>query len=138
MRIAARSSQSIIEQRRELTRRRRAAASTIHSAFPTIARVRIELSFRDATRQEPTGQSHVMYPGAQAHFEFACPFGDCDGSLDLNSVVSTLVADSTLHAEGTIRCPGFRTGTEMARQPCGVHANYRIAAQYEPRTGSSS
>lgn len=130
MRLAARSTQALIEQRREQLRRRRAAASTIGTAFPAVETVRVELSFRDLTRQEPAAQSHIMYPSAHAYFEFACPYGDCDGSLDLNVVVSSLITHSTSHAQGMIQCPGLRTGKEMTKQPCGVHAYYRIAAQY--------
>jgi len=133
VRFAARSTQAIIDQRREQSRRRRAAASTIGSAFPAVETVRVELSFRDSTRQEPAGQSHLMYPSAHAYFEFACPYGDCDGSLDLNSVVSSLLTNSTLQAQGMIQCPGLRTGTAMTKQPCGVHAYYRIAVQYETK-----
>jgi len=130
VRLASRSTQAIIEQRREQLRRKRAAASTIGSAFPAVETIRVELSFRDSTRQEPAGQSHIMYPSAHAYFEFACPYGDCDGSLDLNAVASSLMAHSTSQAQGTIQCTGLRTGKEMTKQPCGVHAQYRIAAQY--------
>lgn len=138
MRFAARSTQAIIDQRREQSRRKRAAASAIGEAFPAVETIRIELSFRDLTRQEPAGQSHVMYPSAHAYFEFACPYGDCDGSLDLNSVVTSLMTHSTLQVQGMIRCPGLRTGKGMTKQPCGVHAHYRIAVQYGARPASAA
>lgn len=134
MRLVARSGQSLLEQRREQSRRKRAAAGTLSNEFPTVELVRIELSFPVTTGPAPAGQAHVMYPPAPAYFEFACPYGDCDGGFDLNKVASSLMASSAPHAEGTVQCSGSRIG--MSRLPCSLHAHYRIAAEYEARTGS--
>lgn len=134
MRLVARSGQSLIEQRREQSRRKRAAAGTLSSEFPTVERVRIELSFPVTSGPAPAAQAHVMYPPAPAYFEFACPYGDCDGGFDLNEIASSIMTSSTLHAQGTVQCSGSRIG--MSRLPCSLNAHYRVAAEYETRTGS--
>lgn len=135
MRLVARSGQSFVEQRREQSRRKRAAAETLGSTFPAVEKLRIGLSFLVATGQAPAVQSHSLYPPAPAYFEFACPYGNCDGGFDLNDAALQLVTHSTPRAEGTLQCSGSRTGT--SRQPCGLFVHYRITAQYETKAGST-
>ena len=72
-----------------------------------------------------------LYPPAPAYFEFACPFGDCDGSFDLNGVASPLLKKAHPHADGSIQCSGSRTRAGLPRQPCSLRADYRITAQYQ-------
>lgn len=134
MRLVARSGQSLLEQRREQSRRKRAAAATLGSEFPAVERVRVELSFPVAAGPAPVRQLHVMYPPAPAYFDFACPYGDCDGGFDLTGVAAALMADSALHVEGTLQCSGTRIGA--ARLPCSLHAHYRIIAEYQPKAGA--
>lgn len=128
MRLVARSGQSLLEQRREQSRRKRVAAGTLDDQFPAVARIRVELSFPETAGPAPSRQLHDMYPPAPAYFDFACPYGDCDGGFDLNQVAASLMKSSTPHADGTIGCSGNRIG--MARLPCGLRAHYRIAAEY--------
>jgi hypothetical protein len=130
MRLAARPSQPNADQRRELSRRKRMAAGSLSSAFPAVESVRIELNFQDESSQQPVRQLHALYPAAPAFFEFSCPHGDCDGSLEMNEIVSALLTSSAMGAEGTLRCPGFRAGPGMTKRPCSLDASYRIAAQY--------
>ena len=129
MRLAARSGQSLLEQRREQSRRKRAAAGTLDDQFPAVARLRVELSFPETVGPAPARQLHDMYPPAPAYFDFACPYGDCDGGFDLNKVAASLMKNSTPHADGTIDCSGNRVG--MTRLPCSLRAHYRIAAEYQ-------
>jgi hypothetical protein len=131
MRLAARPSQPNAEQRRELSRRKRVAAGSLSNAFPAVESVRIELNFQDESSQQPVRQLHALYPAAPAFFEFSCPHGDCDGSLDMNEIVSAVLKKSATVAEGTLLCPGFRAGPGMTKRPCSLHAFYRIAAQYD-------
>jgi hypothetical protein len=130
MRLAARPSQPNADQRRELSRRKRMAAGSLTSAFPAVESVRIELNFQDESSQQPVRQLHGLYPAAPAFFEFPCPHGDCDGSLDMNEIVPALLKSAASGAEGTLRCPGFRAGPGMTKRPCSLDAYYRIAAQY--------
>lgn len=134
MRLVARTGQSLLEQRRELSRRKRAAAGTLGSEFPTVERVRIELSFPVSSGPQPVRQLHDMYPPAPAYFEFVCPYGDCDGSFDLTRIAASLLKDSVAHAEGTLQCSGCRIGA--ARLPCKLRVHYQIVAEYRPEAGA--
>jgi len=131
MRLAARPSQPNADQRRELSRRKRMAAGSLSSAFPAVESVRIELNFQDESSQQPVRQLHALYPAAPAFFEFSCPHGDCDGSLDMNEIVSAMLQRSSTSVGGTLRCPGFRAGPGMTKRSCSLNASYRIAAQYD-------
>ena len=131
MRLVSRPSRSVLEQRREQSRRKRVAAGTIGNAFPAVEQLQMELSFLPTEGLAPVRQLHAMYPPAPAYFEFACPYGDCDGSFDLTPIASDMMSESASHAVGTIECPGSRAGPGLTRQPCGLRLRYRIAAQYE-------
>lgn len=134
MRLTAPSSRMTLDQRREQTRRRRIAAGPLAAAFPVVELVRIQLNFVDSSSHPPSGQVHVIYPPAPAFFEYACPYGDCDGGLDLNDAVASMVAKSTPQAEGTVGCTGFRAGAGPVKRPCELLAKFRIAAEYQPKT----
>jgi hypothetical protein len=134
MRIPSRTPESARQQRREQSRRDRAAAQTLRSAFPAVERIRVELKFRDAATASPAGQSHVMHPPARAFFEFPCPYADCDGKFDLSSIATLVMAHSSLHAEGTLECDGVRSRDGLTKQPCGLRVDYTVAAQYQTPT----
>lgn len=126
------------EQQRELSRRQRASARVLGSAFPQVENVRIELTFTAPTGRDPARQSHVLYPAAPAYFRFDCPLGDCDGGFDLNAAALLLLEQASGQGDGTLQCQGSRPGAAMSRQPCGLHAHYRIVVRYAddggPRT----
>lgn len=130
MRFVSRTTRSLLEQSREQSLRRRAAAGTLGRAFPEVERIRVELRFGSSVGSAPAAQVHALYPPAPAYFEFACPFGDCDGSFDLNGVASPLLANSSPQAHGTIQCSGSRTCSGTTRQPCSLRADYWITAHY--------
>lgn len=134
MRLVARSGQSLLEQRREQSRRNRAAAGTLGEQFPDVERVRIELSFPVESGPAPVRQLHVIYPPAPAYFDFACPYGDCDGGFDLTRIAASLMKQSSAFGEGTLQCSGSRIG--MTRAPCTLHAHYRIATEFGAKAGS--
>lgn len=131
MRIVSRTTRSLLEQKREKSLRRRVAAGTIAKACPGVEQIRLQLRFLPTTGAVPAAQMHALYPSAPAYFEFACPYGDCDGSFDLNAIVLPLLADTGSRAEGTLLCSGTRTATGMTRQPCRLRADYWISAQYQ-------
>ena len=114
MRIVSRTTRSLLEQKREKSLRKRAAAGTLASAFPKVEQIRLQLRFFPAKGTPPAAQTHALYPSAQAYFEFACPHGDCDGSVDLNEVALPLLKRSGQQADGTLRCPGSRTAGDGA------------------------
>jgi hypothetical protein len=137
MRLATPSTRSGLEHRREQSRRRRAAAPALGTLFPAVGQVSVQLRFLDGVEPSPVAQLHMVYPPAPAYFEFACPYGDCDGSLDLNEVARKLMRDSSQSAEGTLACPGSRTGAALTRQPCSLRVAYRITAHYEEASASA-
>jgi hypothetical protein len=134
MRIVSRSTRSIHEQEREKSMRKREAAGTLATAFPRSEHVRIHLQFVSNEGPAPAARTHALYPSAQAYFDFACPHGDCDGSIDLNSVVLSLLRSSGSQADGTLHCPGTRANGGGARPPCNQRVDYWIAARYQSVT----
>ena len=134
MRIVSRTTRSLLEQKREQSLRRRTAAGTIAKSFASIEQIRLQLQFLPTTGNVPAAQVHALYPSAPAYFEFACPYGDCDGSFDLNSIALPLLARSGAQADGSLQCTGTRTAAGMTRQPCKLRADYWISAQYQTIT----
>ena len=135
MRLVTRSSVSLVEQRREQSRRRRAAAGSLGDSFPQVQRLRIRLTFQDSAGPAPTGQIHDVYPPAPAIFEFPCPHGGCDGGFDLTNAARSVMAASRTSAEGSQPCGGSRLSQGPARQPCSLRLSYRMAVQFEAPSG---
>lgn len=131
MRLTTPSTRSLLEQRREQSRRKRIAAGTLANAFPQLSHLRIQLSFRDSSDRPPTRQVHELFPPAPAFFEFPCPHGDCDGAFDLSVSVSSLLAGDASRTEGAIECPGFRTAPAASRRPCDLEVRFVVTATYE-------
>lgn len=131
MRFVSRTTRSLLEQSREQLLRRRAAAGTLGNAYPDVEQIRVDLRFTASASAVPAAQRHALFPPAPAYFEFACPFGDCDGSFDLNGIASPLLKKAVPQADGSIQCSGSRTRSGMPRQPCSLRADYLITAQYQ-------
>lgn len=131
MRIVSRTTRSLLEQQREKSLQKRTAAGTLAKAFPRVNEIRLQLRFVAASGVGPAAQTHALYPSAPAYFEFSCPYGDCDGSFDLNAVALPMLRKSESQAEGSLKCPGTRTAGGMTRQPCRLHADFWINAQYQ-------
>ncbi len=134
MRIVSRTTRSLLEQKREQSLRRRTAAGTIAKSFPAVEQVRLQLRFLATSGAVPAAQIHALYPSAPAYFEFACPYGDCDGSFDLNSIALPLLTKSGPQVDGSLHCSGTRTAGGMTRAPCRLRADYWVSAQYQPIT----
>jgi hypothetical protein len=138
MRIVSRSTRSLHEQEREKSMRKREAAGTLATAFPRNELVRIHLQFVSKDGPTPASRTHALYPSAQAYFEFSCPHGDCDGSIDLNPVALALLRSSGAQADGTLNCPGTRTGAGGARPRCNQRVDYWILARYQSLTRAAN
>ncbi len=134
MRIVSRSTHAIREQEREKALRKREAAGTLASAFPRSELVHVHLQFFSKSGPAPAARTHALYPSAQAYFEFSCPHGDCDGSIDLNPVVLPMLRGSRTQADGTLNCPGTRSGGSGPRPACNQRVDYWIIARYQPLT----
>lgn len=131
MQLTANSRRSAIEQRREQLQRRRAAGGSIAKSYPAVEQVRLQLDFRDSQGVPPSAQVHDLFPAAPVHFEIPCPHGDCDGTLDLGTVMAKLLSDSRETANGHLRCRGTRAGPHLARQRCSLKMHYRLSARYD-------
>jgi hypothetical protein len=138
MLIVSRTARSVREQQREKSVRKREAAGTLASAFPRSEQVRIHLQFVSQEGPVPAARTHALYPSAHAYFEFSCPHGDCDGSIDLNDVVLPLLRNSGTQAEGTLHCPGTRTDGGGTRPNCNQRVDYWIDARYQSLSRAAS
>jgi len=131
MRIVSRSARAVRELEREKSMRKREAAGTLATAFPRSEEIRFHLQFVSTHGPMPAARTHALYPSAQAYFEFACPHGDCDGSIDLNPVALPLLRESGTQVDGTLHCPGTRAAGGAPRPPCGQRVDYWITARYQ-------
>jgi hypothetical protein len=131
LRIPSRVPEWARREHREQWRRDRAAAEPMRSVFPGVRLLQVELVFEDPEGRPPAAQAHALHPPARAFFEFPCPYGNCDGSFDLNEVVRRMMKTSSAHAAGAVECSGTRSRDGVTQQACGVHARYEISTQYQ-------
>ena len=134
MRIVSRTAHALREQQRERSMRKRDAAGTLADAFPRAELVHVHLKFVSPEGPAPAARTHALYASAQAYFEFACPHGDCDSSIDLNAVALALLRKGGTQAEGTLHCPGTRTADGGVRPRCNQRVDYWIIARYQAVT----
>jgi hypothetical protein len=134
MRIVSRTARSVREQQRMNSIRKREAAGTLATAFPRVEFVRIHLQFVTNDGSAPSPRTHALYPSAHAFFEFACPHGDCDASIDLNDAALSLLRAARTEVGGTLHCPGTRTADGSARPRCNQRVDYWINTRYRPIT----
>jgi hypothetical protein len=130
MRLSSLSPSAVRQQRLDRLRRDRAAAQVLRTAFPAVDQLRVELSFEGMAARTPASQAHVLHPPARAYFGFPCPYADCDGQFDLTAIITAVLTSSEHHAEGALECPGLRARDLSAKQPCQLHLNYKITAEY--------
>jgi hypothetical protein len=116
---------------REQWRRDRASAQTLRSAFPSVARVQIHLTFEDPAGASPVEQSHDLHPPARAFFEFPCPYANCDGRFDVSTPARLAMEHVSLRAAGELECPGVRSKDAVTKQACGLKLTYTIAVEYQ-------
>ena len=124
--------------RRDELRKGRDAAETLRAACPDAASVRIELEFRSATGEAHVPQIYSMFPPAKAHFVYPCPYGDCDGLLDLQAVGTQALRDRQRRARGTLKCAGSRSRDGASGRPCELQLNYSIAVTMARRSPAES
>ena len=117
--------------RRDVLRKARAAAPTLSTACPAATVVRVELAFAADSQPAHAAQAFSIYPPAKAHFVYACPFGDCDGAYDLNTVAFGALEAGKRKARGTLTCNGHRSRKGESGSPCGLAATYSITVRLE-------
>jgi hypothetical protein len=138
MRIVSRTARSVREQQRERAMRLREDAGTLATAFPRAEFVRIHLQFVSKAGPALSPRTHDLYPSAQAYFEFACPHGDCDASIDLNDAARALLRTGKTEVAGTIHCLGTRSGDGVVRPSCNQRVDYWIVARYRTLSRAGS
>ena len=116
------------KEQMERSRRDRAIAPLLRTAFPTLQHLRIELGFQGLGSSVPTSQTHMLYPPARAFFEYPCPYSDCAGLFNLDGAVRAALADATHRAAGVLECHGSRGQDDASRRPCQLQLIYEIAA----------
>jgi hypothetical protein len=117
--------------RRDVLRKARAAAPTLRTACPEAAVVRVELAFDSQSQPVHAPQTFSLYPPAKAHFVFACPFGDCDGAYDLNSIAFDALQAGKRRTRGRLTCSGHRARDGKSANACELAATYSITVRLE-------
>lgn len=112
-------------------RRARAAAQVLRSAFPHVQRLRIELSFADASSITPASQVHTLYPAARAFFTYRCPHSDCGGEFQLAEIVRAAMSDGLHEAHGALLCTGLRPAERGSKRSCQLRLVYTISAHLD-------
>jgi hypothetical protein len=101
----------------------------LRSAFPELERLRIELSFVDASSTSPASQVHTLYPAARAFFTYRCPHSDCGGEFELADIIRTAVSDRMHEAHGALLCTGVRPAERGSKRACELRLVYAISAE---------
>jgi hypothetical protein len=130
MRLQTRRKPSPAAELRESLRKARADAPTLRDSFPAAVQVSVELSFNADACLEPAPQHFTVFPPAQAHFIYACAFGDCDGRHNLNDTVFTMLGAGTSRIRGELQCTGHRGAAGPAGSLCGLGVQYILNARY--------
>jgi hypothetical protein len=123
--------------------KQRAAAETLRAVCPDAALLSVELVFQAESPTTHAPQRHALYPPAKAHFVYPCPYGDCDGTFNLQEVALGLLARKGKRTSGSLKCLGSRSREGATAVPCVLEVSYVIVAQYDvgsdtAATGSSA
>jgi hypothetical protein len=93
---------------RERHRRGRVAAPTVRTRYPGLKSLKLDFEFSDNTSFLPSPQATVFHPPAPAYFLFACPYSDCGGEFDLNTLLDLAVNSRNSQSSGQLSCVGTR------------------------------
>jgi hypothetical protein len=102
----------------------------LRMACPEAELVRVELEFQADPLLAHAPQAFSLYPAAKAHFAYACPFGDCDGVYDLNSIAFEALRARKPKARGTLTCNGHRSRTGKVDEACELTLRYSITVRH--------
>jgi hypothetical protein len=131
MTVSRRWKASPAARRTDQLRQARAAAPTLRTLQPTATQVALQLTFAEDARLVHAPRTFTVYPAAQAHFVYACAFGDCDGMHDLDTEIFDMLRVGTCQIAGVRLCVG-----QMARRSghgprCGLGLAYAVTVGYE-------
>jgi hypothetical protein len=131
MKLARRRKATTAELKRDQLRQARDDAPTLRQLLPDASQVWIKLAFDADVRLVPAPRMFTVYPSAQAHFVYPCPFGDCDGSYDLNSAVFAMLLEHTCQVSGSLQCTGHKARRAALGPTCGLGAAYSAGVRYD-------
>jgi hypothetical protein len=121
---------TLAELRVEQLRRARVAAPTLRALVPAAASVAVELMFDVDTRLARNLRTFTVYPPAQAHFVYACAFGDCDGTHDLGEEIFGMLHAGLSLGTGVRHCPGHRGHRGGHGSRCELRVTYTVTVRY--------
>lgn len=131
MRMLARRKPGPALELRDRQRKARADAATLRASFPAALQVSVELTFDADASLEPAPQHFSVFPPAQAHFIYACAFGDCDGQYNLNEAAFSMLGSGSDRTSGTLRCQGHRSPTGTGGASCNLGVSFVLTARYQ-------
>lgn len=127
------------ELRRDGLRKARVDAPTLRDLLPAATQVHVEIKFDGDARLADAPRTFTIYPPAQAHFVYTCPFGDCDGTHDLNEEVFGMLATGTCQITGVRHCIGHRASRSGPGPQCGLGMTYAVTVRYAlARSGATT
>lgn len=132
MKLARRKKASSAELRLDQLRQARIDAPTLRQFLPEAAQVWVELAFDADARLAQPARVFTIYPAAQAYFVYACPFGDCDGTYDLNEPVFAMLRAHSCQSSGALQCVGHKSRLAAPGPQCGLGMAYAVGVSYEP------
>lgn len=138
MRLSRRRKANSAEDRREQLRHARTSAPTLRDSSSAAEQVWVELVFDAHSHLAPAPHVFTVFPPAQAHFVYACPFGDCDGTYDLNEQVFGLLRTRMCQTKGVLVCSGHRSSGGASGSPCGQGVAYAVSVRYGAEEPASS
>ncbi len=119
------------ELERNRRRKARIDAPTLRTLLPSATQVSVELAFDVDTCLAQAPVKSTVYPPAQAHFVYVCPFGDCDGTYDLDEEIFGMLRAGVSRATGSQHCTGHRARRAGHGPQCGLGLQYIVAVQYQ-------
>jgi hypothetical protein len=137
MKLVRRRQATSTELRLEQLRRARVDAPTLRQFLPDASQVWVELAFDADARLAQAARVFTIFPTAQAHFVYACPFGDCDGTYDLNESVFALLRAHAHQSSGVLQCIGRRARRAAPGPQCGLGMAYAVAVSYDAQLRAS-
>jgi hypothetical protein len=119
------------ELRRDQLRKARLDAPTLRTLLPAAEQVSVELTFDMDARLAQAPVTSTVFPPAQAHFVYGCPFGDCDGTYDLDAEIFGMLREGVSEAIGAQHCCGHRASRSGHGPRCGLGVTYAVTVQYQ-------
>lgn len=119
------------ELRRDEQRQARLDAPTLRALLPAAAQVSVELTFEVDAQLAHAPFTSTVFPPARAHFVYGCPFGDCDGTYDLDAEIFGMLRAGVCLATGEQHCCGHRARRHGLGPRCGLGLTYAITVQYQ-------